>query len=68
MPPLVIFAIAALSISLPLLAWSVLARPDRERRQALTNLRRGLPDPVAEPITSSLIPRNPAALVLSRVA
>lgn len=50
MPPLVIFAITALSVSGPLLAWAVLARPSRERRQALTNLRRGLPDPVAEPI------------------
>ena len=50
MPPLIILAIAALSVSLPLLAWSVLARPSRERRQALTNLRRGLPDPVVDPI------------------
>ncbi len=59
MPPLVVFAIAALSISLPLLAWSVLARPNRERRQALTNLRRGLPDPVAEPIDLQPDPGKP---------
>ena len=59
MPPLVIFAIAALSISLPLLAWSLLARPNRERRQALTNLRRGLPDPVAEPIELQPDPVKP---------
>jgi tight adherence protein C len=42
MPPLVLFAIVALSVSLPLLGWSVLARPDRERRQAMLNLQRGL--------------------------
>jgi tight adherence protein C len=48
-PPLVFVAIAVLSVSLPLLAWSVLARPDRVRRHVVSNLRRGLKDPVAEP-------------------
>jgi tight adherence protein C len=49
-PPLVIVAIAALSLSLPLLAWSAFAGPNRDRRQAVTNLQRGLLDSVADPI------------------
>jgi tight adherence protein C len=48
-PPLILVAIATLSMSLPLLAWSVLARPDRAHQQVVTNLRRGLRNPAAEP-------------------
>jgi tight adherence protein C len=48
---LVIVAIAALSLSLPLLAWSAFAGPNRDRRQAVTNLQRGLLDTVADPIS-----------------
>ena len=43
MPPIVLVAIAALSLSLPLLAWSVLGGPTREQRQALAN-RTQVPD------------------------
>ncbi|MPV37021.1 type II secretion system F family protein [Georgenia subflava] len=42
MPPLVLVAVAAVSVSLPLLVWSVVARPDRARQQVVSNLRRGL--------------------------
>jgi tight adherence protein C len=49
-PLLVVVAIAALSMSLPLLAWSALARPNRDRRQAVTNLQRGLMGSVGQPI------------------
>ena len=42
MPPLVVAAIAVLSLALPLLTWSVLARPSREHRRAISNLQRGL--------------------------
>jgi tight adherence protein C len=41
-PPLVWIAIAMLSLSLPLLAWSALARPSRAQRRTVSNLRRGL--------------------------
>jgi tight adherence protein C len=41
-PPHVLVGIAALSMSLPLLAWSVIVGPDRERRQTVMNLQRGL--------------------------
>jgi tight adherence protein C len=37
-----VVAIAMVSLSLPLLAWSLLARPSRLRRRSVTNLRRGL--------------------------
>ena len=42
MPPLVWSAIAMLSLSLPLLAWSILARPSSLQRRTVTNLQRGL--------------------------
>ena len=48
MPPLVWIAIAMLSLSLPLLAWSLLARPSRLQRRTVTNLRRGLEPTWAE--------------------
>jgi tight adherence protein C len=38
----VLVAIVMVSISLPLLAWSLLARPSRLQRRALANLQRGL--------------------------
>jgi tight adherence protein C len=41
-PSLVLIAIAMVSLSLPLLAWSVLARPSRLQRRTVANLRRGL--------------------------
>ena len=59
MPPLVLLAIAALSISLPLLAWSVFTRPDRDQRQTVTNLQRGLLDAVADPISRAPEPASP---------
>jgi tight adherence protein C len=41
-PTHVVVAIAMVSLSLPLLAWSLLARPSRLRRRSVTNLKRGL--------------------------
>jgi tight adherence protein C len=57
-PPLILAAIAALSISLPLLAWSIFTRPSRDRRQTVTNLQRGLLD-FADPISLTPDPANP---------
>ena len=59
MPPLVLLAIAALSISLPILAWSIFTRPSREHRQAVTNLQRGLLDTAADPISHPPEPASP---------
>jgi tight adherence protein C len=42
MPGYVIFAIATVSLALPLFAWAMFARPSRESRRAVTNLHRGL--------------------------
>jgi tight adherence protein C len=42
-PPFVVFAVAALSLALPLLLWAIFARPDRVAVQSLANLQRGLP-------------------------
>ncbi|GAA4426073.1 hypothetical protein GCM10023169_24510 [Georgenia halophila] len=47
MPPLVLAAIAAISLSLALLAWAVLAGPDGAHRRTVDNLRRGLGEAVA---------------------
>jgi tight adherence protein C len=58
-PPLVLLAIAALSMALPMLAWSVLARPDRDRQQAVANLQRGLMDTA---VHSANGPSDPASL------
>ena len=44
-PASVLIAIAALSLSLPLLAWSLFGRRDPEQRQRLLNLQRGLTEP-----------------------
>ncbi len=41
MPPVVLFAIGALSLSLPLLALAVFVRPNPDHLRALTNLSRG---------------------------
>jgi tight adherence protein C len=41
-PPFVLFAVGALSLSLPLLLWSILARPDRAAARSFANLQRGL--------------------------
>jgi tight adherence protein C len=46
-PPLVLIAIAMISLSLPLLAWSVLARPSRIQRRTVANLQRGLEPRIA---------------------
>lgn len=45
MPPLIIVCIAAISTALPILAWSLLARPDQLRERIRTNLQRGLLHP-----------------------
>jgi len=58
-PPLILAAIAALSISLPLLAWSIFTRPNRDRRQTVTNLQRGLLHTAPDPINSTPDPANP---------
>lgn len=42
MPTLVLTAVAMLSLSLPLLAWSLFARPSREQQRTVANLQRGL--------------------------
>ena len=42
MPPFAMFAVAAVSLSVPLLLWSMFARPDRVATQSLANLQRGL--------------------------
>ena len=62
MPALVLVAIIALSMSLPLFAWSVLARPNRDRRQMVTNLQRGLMETAAGPINPTPDPANPDGL------
>jgi tight adherence protein C len=41
-PPLVLAGVGMVSVSLPLLAWSLLARPSRLQRRTLRNLQRGL--------------------------
>jgi tight adherence protein C len=41
-PPIVMIAVAAVSLSLPLLLWSMFARPDRVATQSVANLQRGL--------------------------
>jgi tight adherence protein C len=46
-PPHVLTAIAMVSLSLPLLAWSLLARPSRLQRRTVSNLQRGLTPSVA---------------------
>ena len=43
MPPLTFLAIGLLSLSLPLLAWAVLSRPNPAHLRAVANLRQGLP-------------------------
>jgi len=43
MPALTVLAIGLLSLSLPLLAWAVLSRPDPAHVRAVANLRQGLP-------------------------
>ena len=41
MPPHVVTAIAMISLSLPLLAWSLLARPSRLQRRSVTEPSNG---------------------------
>jgi tight adherence protein C len=41
-PPFVMLAVTAVSLSLPLLLWSMFARPDRVAAQSVANLQRGL--------------------------
>ncbi|SDD87437.1 type II secretion system F family protein [Auraticoccus monumenti] len=48
MPPLVLAAAAATSLSLGLLAWTLLAGPDRRRQLALASLQRGRPTPAED--------------------
>ena len=46
MSPQVLVAVACLSLALPLLGWSVLARRDPGHQRAVDNLRLGLPQPL----------------------
>jgi tight adherence protein C len=41
-PPIVLLAVAAVSLSVPLLLWSMFARPDRVAVRSVANLQRGL--------------------------
>lgn len=67
MPPLVLVAIAAISLALPLLAWSVLGRPNRDRRLAAVNLQRGLVGGVASTVDDAAGPASPGGFrALSR--
>jgi tight adherence protein C len=59
-PSVVVLAIAAMSVSLPLLAWSILTRPDRDQRQIAANLRRGLSDPATHPVSRSADAASPS--------
>jgi tight adherence protein C len=52
-PLVVLLAIAAMSIALPLLGWSILARPNRDQRQIAANLRRGLASTATDPVSRS---------------
>jgi tight adherence protein C len=62
-PPLVWIAIAMLSLSLPLLAWSALARPSRLQRRTVTNLHRGLePSWVENGSSAQVDPRRTGGL------
>jgi tight adherence protein C len=66
-PPLVLVAIAAISLSLPLLAWSVLGRPNRDRRLAAVNLKRGLVGGLASAVDRAAGPAGPSGFrALSR--
>jgi len=58
-PSVVLLAIAAMSLSLPLLAWSILTRPDRDHRQIAANLRRGLLSTATHPVSRSPDPAGP---------
>lgn len=55
MPHLVLFAIAALSLSLPLLAMAVFARPNPAHQRIVTNLRQGLERRGTGPIDDLMI-------------
>jgi tight adherence protein C len=46
-PPLVVTAIVMVSLSLPLLAWALFARPSRLQQRTVANLQRGLQPEVA---------------------
>ena len=46
MPPLIILAVVMLSLSLPLLGWAVLTRPNPAHLRSVANLRLGMPDPL----------------------
>ncbi len=47
LPSYVWLSVAALSLSLPLLAWSLFMRPSQTSQRSLANLRRGWSDPAA---------------------
>ena len=67
MPPLLVAAIAVLSLSAPLLAWSVLARPSRDQQLVVSNLRRGPQKTAADPTDGPTGPADPSGFrVLSR--
>src|SRR6188472_1236812 len=65
MPTQVLIAIGALSIALPLLAWSLFARPSKAHQHAVANLQRGLRSGATEPvITVSGARKRPLVLRL----
>src|SRR3712207_4628098 len=47
-PPLVLAGVGLVSVSLPLLAWSLFARPSRLQRRTVQNLQRGLARPAGD--------------------
>jgi tight adherence protein C len=59
-PAHVLTAIAMVSLSLPLLAWALLARPSRLQRRTVANLQRGLAPSVAGGGSSSQANSRPA--------
>jgi tight adherence protein C len=65
-PPLVLTGVGMVSVSLPLLAWSLLARPSRLQRRTVRNLQRGLEPRLAgntpAPTTDSRRTRGPGSL------
>ena len=58
LPTSVLMAISALSISLPLLLWALLARPTLAQQRATMNLQRGLVETVMD--QAAHLPRDPA--------
>lgn len=62
MPPLVLSAVAIVSLSILLLAWALFARPSREQRRTVANLHRGLGAPRSSNDGSGNDARPPSGL------